>query len=287
MNNYPLLDVAECRTQLIWANERTLERRFLEMEASFSEVTVAWLLINGGLCFTSGGKQWQVKKGEWFFPAAGEGRQVFSGGTQLLSIRFQIGYPGGEGLFIRKQSLKFGVSAHPELSESGMALVQALRPWADRGSLLVGRNRIPLAENFRIEARFYDWIASYTGMMLAREEPLRLRHKGDARVAVALRYLDQQGFRRGFSEPGVAAACGLSVNQLGLLFKRETGVTPFQYFDRLRMDHAEQALSESGMQVKEIAYELGFSSSPHFTNWFKKRRGKSPRAYRKQARVRI
>jgi AraC-like DNA-binding protein len=35
--------------------------------------------------------------------------------------------------------------------------------------------------------------------------------------------------------------------------------------------------------VKEIAYELGFSSLPHFSAWFRRRNGLSPRAFRARA----
>lgn len=281
------MDVKDCLAHLIWANIRELEPKHRRMYSSFEDMTVCWLMLKGALRFESGGKVWKVKSGEWFFPAAAMGHQRFSPGTRLLSIRFLLHFPGGKGVYSRKQSLQFSREIYPELERSARSLAQGLTPWVDRGSLLVGRQRIPFHENYRIEALFYQWLANYTQVMHALGQPIPSRQQGDARVAFALQRLEQGRFRDGFSESQLAEACGLSVNQLGLLFKRETGVTPFQYYDRLRLDPARQMLAETGMQVKEIAYELGFSSSPHFTNWFKQRHGKGPRVFRKETLGRV
>jgi hypothetical protein len=45
---------------------------------------------------------------------------------------------------------------------------------------------------------------------------------------------------------------------------------------------AEELLSCTDKYVFEVAYEMGFSSEGNFTNWFKKRKGMTPREYRQQ-----
>ena len=55
---------------------------------------------------------------------------------------------------------------------------------------------------------------------------------------------------------------------------------PLGYFERRRFQHAIALLESSPRTVKEIAFELGFSSLPHFSAWFRRRQGMPPRAFR-------
>ncbi|MDF3130319.1 AraC family transcriptional regulator [Kiritimatiellaeota bacterium B1221] len=279
----PRLDLSECRAQLIWANERELEPRHLHMRASFEDVSVCWYIESGSVTVTDPQERVKAGAGEWVFPGRTRAEQYFSPRARILSFRFLLTYPGGDPLFLRERSYVLKSESCPLLEQAGRELIRQLHPWSSSGPIMVGRQRIPLDENFRIEAAFYQWLAAYTQCQHRLGEQLLLRRQGDARVQQALIRLERFSFHEGFSEAELARECGLSVNQLNRLFKRENGLSPFQYYDRLRLERAQQALSETRLQVKEIAYELGFSSSPHFTNWFKQREGMGPRSYRNQA----
>ncbi len=65
------------------------------------------------------------------------------------------------------------------------------------------------------------------------------------------------------------------------LFKKEYGVTPYEYQLRVKTDMACTLLSGTGMNVYEIAHFLGYSDHCYFSGQFKKRIGCSPREYRK------
>jgi AraC-like DNA-binding protein len=73
---------------------------------------------------------------------------------------------------------------------------------------------------------------------------------------------------------------GLSVSQINRLFLRQFRVSSHGYFERRRQAYAIAALQSSARTVKEVAYELGFSSLPHFSAWAKRRLGHSPRVFR-------
>lgn len=66
------------------------------------------------------------------------------------------------------------------------------------------------------------------------------------------------------------------------LFKNEVGLTPMDYFQRLRCREARKVLENSGMSLKELTYRLGFSSQAYFTKVFKKYTGRTPNDYRKK-----
>ena len=57
-----------------------------------------------------------------------------------------------------------------------------------------------------------------------------------------------------------------------------------QMVTRLRMQHAEQLLMRSDINLERIAEELGYTNSFALSKAFKRERGISPRHYREQMR---
>jgi len=74
----------------------------------------------------------------------------------------------------------------------------------------------------------------------------------------------------------LAALCGISIPHLTEVFRRDFGQTPWQYLIRHRIEVAVEILKTSDRPITEIAHELGFSSSQHFADVFRKLRGHSP-----------
>lgn len=83
-----------------------------------------------------------------------------------------------------------------------------------------------------------------------------------------------------FSLPQLAQVAGLSDYHFSRLFKRATGVSPSQYFIRLRMARARHLLLETDLSVIEIGMEVGYSSPSHFSQIFRREVGMTPSAYR-------
>ncbi len=78
----------------------------------------------------------------------------------------------------------------------------------------------------------------------------------------------------------VAEYVGLTPQYLTTLFKKETGNTLYQFIKDKKMEEAKMLLSFSNESVTTIADALGFSSSAHFSNTFKKYTDFSPIEYR-------
>ncbi len=66
------------------------------------------------------------------------------------------------------------------------------------------------------------------------------------------------------------------------LFKREYGVTPYEYQLRRKMRAACRLLSSTMLPVGEIGLRLGYEDAQYFSNLFRKKVGCSPREYRKR-----
>lgn len=65
-------------------------------------------------------------------------------------------------------------------------------------------------------------------------------------------------------------------------FKQATGITPREFAIQIRLARAENFLASTELSIKEIANRLGYHSTGHFSQEFKKARGKSPSLWRGQ-----
>lgn len=72
----------------------------------------------------------------------------------------------------------------------------------------------------------------------------------------------------------------LSPNYFGDLIKKETGKSAHEYIQLKLIDIAKEKLSGSEQSITEVAEELGFKYSTHFTRMFKKVTGTSPSDYK-------
>lgn len=63
-------------------------------------------------------------------------------------------------------------------------------------------------------------------------------------------------------------------------FKHETGITPMQYLNKLRLDAAVSYLANSSMGIQQIAEATGFNSIHYFSRLFKRKYGISPQQWR-------
>ncbi len=75
-----------------------------------------------------------------------------------------------------------------------------------------------------------------------------------------------------------AACCGLSLSRFKVKFKDETGVTPREYINHVKIEQAKRFL-EKGKSVTETALDLGFTTPNYFAVIFRKYTGLSPSIY--------
>lgn len=74
----------------------------------------------------------------------------------------------------------------------------------------------------------------------------------------------------------VATRTGLSPRQIERLFLRYARVSPARYYLTLRIDRARELLLYSDRPIIDVAVAAGFTSTSHFSHWFKKLQGVRP-----------
>ena len=78
----------------------------------------------------------------------------------------------------------------------------------------------------------------------------------------------------------LARQAALSPSRFISRFKQITGMPPRHFLLDCRMEHAKRALEETDIPVTRLALDLGFDSSQHFANTFKRAIGATPTQWR-------
>jgi AraC-like DNA-binding protein len=78
----------------------------------------------------------------------------------------------------------------------------------------------------------------------------------------------------------LAREINLSPDHFTRAFKLATGQTPYRMASEIRIGEAKRLLLESSQPITQIAFDLGFSSSAHFSNRFRTLTGMSPSRWR-------
>lgn len=66
-----------------------------------------------------------------------------------------------------------------------------------------------------------------------------------------------------------------------LAFKKQFGLSPLEYVQRERMQHAKHLLADATKSITDVCYQSGFNNLNYFTKLFKRMEGVTPSSYRK------
>jgi signal transduction histidine kinase/AraC-like DNA-binding protein/DNA-binding LacI/PurR family transcriptional regulator len=100
-------------------------------------------------------------------------------------------------------------------------------------------------------------------------------------VKRTLLYL-QQNYDSPLSRREMANAIGVSESHLSRIFRRELGITPWDYLNRYRIKLAKELLVQTDRSITSVALEVGFSDPAYFSRVFRRQVGLSPSAFREQ-----
>lgn len=107
-----------------------------------------------------------------------------------------------------------------------------------------------------------------------------IRSDADKKKLQTAKEIVRQRLQNPMSLSELAQAVGINEYKLKKGFKELFGTTVFAYLAQIRLENACLLLRDTQQHIKEIAYELGYSSPQHFQRVFKQQYGVSPGRYR-------
>ncbi len=125
------------------------------------------------------------------------------------------------------------------------------------------------------------WLRASLDAALEAVETAR-RRNSQAQLAAAMRYL-QEHYAERLSRDEVAAVAHLSPAHFSRQVKLTYGRTFSELLTRLRVDRAADLLRRTDRPIALIALETGFADASYLTKVFRRERGLTPAAYRRQA----
>ncbi len=101
----------------------------------------------------------------------------------------------------------------------------------------------------------------------------------DQRIQSVLTVIEQE-YHAALTVETLAHTANLSPSHFAHLFRRETGVSPMQYLESIRLEQAQLLLLRTDLQIQEIASRVGFDDPFYFSTRFRRRLGCAPSAWR-------
>lgn len=103
----------------------------------------------------------------------------------------------------------------------------------------------------------------------------------DITVLKKSRSLIDTHYASSLSVSQLAKDVGMSERKFKQIFKLFYGIPPFEYMQRVRMEHGKLLLKEGRMNITEVAFSLGYEHACNFTTAFKRYNGVSPKNFQK------
>jgi len=130
-----------------------------------------------------------------------------------------------------------------------------------------------------IELALYNKKASLDNNKKSEEQPEERKYSKP--IKRALEYIDTN-INQEIKTDELIRVSGWSKFHFIREFAKEVGMTPYQYIFDEKMKLASSKLKNTYQTVKEIAFDLGYTSNSSFTNAFVKHSGLSPSNFRKK-----
>lgn len=98
-------------------------------------------------------------------------------------------------------------------------------------------------------------------------------------ISESLKLIEER-YNENLSLDDISNAISVSKNYFCYLFKREVGMSLWNYLTTVRLKYARKLLEETNLKAYEIAFQVGYDNPSYFSKMFKRQEGMTPNEYR-------
>lgn len=117
---------------------------------------------------------------------------------------------------------------------------------------------------------------------IAEKQRKKKQKNGTTNMEAAIEYMEEHYQNSKLSLKDIAKFVNVSESYFVRLFKTETGSTPKEYLNSIRMRQAKWHVTYTTDPIYTISYLCGFENPQYFISKFKAMYGMTPQAYRKK-----
>lgn len=264
----------QLRYNLVWVYRDLVDMRLANRIKHRDTCFSFWQILEGKVRISGAMEEVVLGAGSYVFLSPDMMRtQRFEKGTRILSIRFY----GEEPSLIRFAEPGFHFFSTVPAASFGGSSNALQKAWADFAGN--GRGNRSVAAALQLQQRFLHWLNEWYKICTPFIRPSPALTLEEPRVTAMQEVLNQQtGLVPDYAV--LSSVSGLSRSQTDRLFKVHGLGSPHQICERRTLRNAEKLLLNSQLPMKAIAADLGFFDASHFTRWFKKQTGVTPRVFR-------
>lgn len=137
----------------------------------------------------------------------------------------------------------------------------------------------PAAEIF-LEAKAKEWLSITLDAYFNKSKTKKISESDEKAIENVASYINDH-FALDISQELLEKISMMSGTKLKNVFKQKYQMSITEYSQRKRMNIAETLLSTTGLEIRDIAKSVGYTSHSRFTTLFKKYKGMYPREVKK------
>ncbi len=238
-----------------------------------SEYQIVYISKGKGIFSSDSTKKTNITKGQVMFLFPGQWHTY----QPLKETGWNEYYIGFEGKIIDKIAANGFISSENQILNVGV----------NEDLVHLFSTAIKVAKEDKTGAQQYlaGIVFNILGTILSLAQNRNFESKESAQKIERAKVIMIENIYKDIDIKGIASNLGISYSLFRKAFKEYTGYAPAQYIQELKLRKAKELLAETNNSVKEISYELNFSSYEYFLSFFKKRVGHTPMEYRNLGRI--
>jgi YesN/AraC family two-component response regulator len=172
-----------------------------------------------------------------------------------------------------------GTSRKEELDEAAKELLQMESSFSPAEEEFLCRSLRKIIPDLPKKKGFGKTLAAYL-----EKSGQEGQDKQSVLVQQALRIIREE-YHQEIGIAQIAYKLQVTPNYLSSLFRKHAGLPFTRYITEIRINKARRLLKETSLNIKEIASEVGYQSSRHFSGLFRQETGLTPTEYIRKYRA--